>query len=175
MRIRWFAPAPALLLFACSSAIKTPPPEAKQVGDQVTLGNLSYTVFGRQWRTEFGSGIDARVPKNRFYLIRMSVTNRGSSEAIVPQTELVDDSGQSYAEVNNGDGAPDWLGSVRQLSAKQTTQGNLLFDVPPKHYRLRIVAEEGQPEALVDLPLSFESDSEAPDVTTPLDRIPSKK
>ncbi len=165
----------AACLLSCSAAFKPQGPKVYQLGDRVTLGHLSYTIFDRQWQNQFGSGIDARVPQNRFYVLRLSVSNSGSADAILPRTTLVDDSGQSYGESNNGDGLTDWIGNTRQISPGQSAQGNLLFDVPPKHYRLRIEGEDTGQSALVDIPLTFDSD--VPDVTTPLDpnQIPPKK
>jgi len=44
-------------------------------------------------------------------------------------------------------------------------QGNLVFDVAPRHYKLRVTDEEGQHTALIDLPLEF--NAEAPDLAPP--------
>ncbi len=140
------------------------------MGERVSLGNMSYTVFERQWQTQFGAGLDARVPQNRFFLLRISAINGGGAEAIVPNLELVDDSGASYPESGDGEGVTDWLGARRQVGPNQTTQGYVLFDVQPKHYKLKFIDEDGKRAALVDLPLTFDSD--APDVTTPLSPDP---
>lgn len=162
-------------LLSCSSVDKTEAPHTYQMGERVTVGHLIYTVYERQWHTEFGSGPDARLPQNRFYLLRMSVVNSGGGDAIVPKTELVDDSGATYQESTDGEGVQDWIGNTRQVSPSETTQGYLLFDVPAKHYKLKLLGEEEKQTALVDVPLTFDSD--VPDVTTPLDpdKIPAKK
>ncbi len=69
----------------------------------------------------------------------------------------------------------DWIGNTRQVPPSETAQGYLLFDVPPKHYKLKVLGDEEKQVALIDIPLTFDSD--VPDVTTPLDpdKIPTKK
>jgi Domain of unknown function (DUF4352) len=165
----------AVCLLACSNADKTEAPHTYQMGERVTVGHMIYTVFERQWHTEFGSGPDARLPQNRFYLLRISVVNSGGNEAIIPKTELIDDSGVSYPESADGEGVQDWIGNTRQVPPSDAAQGYILFDVPPKHYKLKVLGEEEKQLALVDIPLTFDSD--VPDVTTPLDpdKIPTKK
>jgi hypothetical protein len=162
-------------LLSCSSGDRAEAPHTYQMGDRVTTGHMIYTVSERQWHTEFGSGPDARLPQNRFYLLHVSVVNSGGTEAIIPKTELVDDSGTSYPESTDGEGVQDWIGNARQAPPSETVQGYILFDVPPKHYKLKVMGEEERQVALVDIPLTFDSD--VPDVTTPLDpdKIPTKK
>jgi hypothetical protein len=165
----------AFCLLSCTSGDKTEAPHTYQMGERVTAGHMIYSVFERQWHTEFGSGPDARLPQNRFYLLRISAANNGGGEAIIPKTDLIDDSGVSYPESTDGEGVQDWIGNKRQVPPSETAQGYLLFDVPPKHYKLKVLGEDEKQAALVDIPLSFDSD--VPDVTTPLDpdKIPTKK
>jgi hypothetical protein len=175
MRAAFLIPfALAACLLSCSNGDQAEAPRTYQMGERVTAGHLTYTVFERQWHTEFGSGPDARLPQNRFYLLRIAVGNSGG-EAIIPKTELIDDSGASYPESTDGEGVQDWIGNARQAPSSGTAQGYLLFDVPPKHYKLRVMGDEDKQIALVDIPLTFDSD--VPDVTTPLDpdKIPTKK
>jgi Domain of unknown function (DUF4352) len=176
--MRSFALLPAALfvfLLSCSSEDKIEAPHTYQLGERAAVGHLNYTAFERQWHTEFGSGPDARLPQNRFYLLRISVTNNGGGDVTIPKTELVDDSGVSYPESDDGEGVQDWIGNTRQVGPSATTQGYLLFDVPQKHYKLKLLGEEEKQVAMVDIPLTFDSD--VPDVTTPLDpdKIPTKK
>jgi hypothetical protein len=162
---------------ACSPKEEEPALRTYLMGERVLMGHLIYTVFERQWMPQIGSGLDARVPQNRFYLLRVSVLNSGGADAIVPTISLVDDAGATFPEIENGDGVPDFIGSLRQVAPAETAQGNLVFDVPPKHYKLKVSDEDGKQAALVDLPLTFEPD--APDVTTPLNTdhniVPTKK
>lgn len=176
MRVLSLIPvALAILLSSCSTGDKTEPPHVYQMGERARAGHLIYTLFERQWHTQFGTGIDARMPQNRFYQLRISVVNSAGSDLIIPNTELIDDSGVNYSEETNGDGVQDWIGNTRHVGPGETTQGYLLFDVPPKHYKLKVSGEDEKEIALIDIPLSFDSDT--PDVGTPLDinSIPTKK
>jgi hypothetical protein len=135
------------------------------MGDRVQLGHLIYTVFETQWMTQLGDGANQRVPQHRYFLVRMSITNGGASDIMVPAMTLVDDSGATHAELSNGESVPQWMGYLRQVRQAETAQGNIIFDVAPKHYKLRITDENEQRVALVDIPLSF--GAETPEVSTP--------
>ncbi len=148
-------------LAACSGCAPAVAPENKihQMGERVNAGSLVYNVFDTQWKTELGDGAAARVPKDRFFLVRLSVVNSGSAETMVPTLTLVDDAGQTYTELSNGDQVPSWIGFLRRVRPAETLQGNALFDVPPKHYRLRVSDENDQKSEQIDIPLSFASES----------------
>jgi hypothetical protein len=107
--------------------------------------------------------------------VRVTALNNGGAELIIPTTELVDDAGNTYPEQTDGEGVQDWLGNLRQVRPTETAHGFLLFDVPAKHFKLKLTDDENKRSALVDIPLSFEAD--VPDVTTPLDSppLPTKK
>jgi len=132
------------------------------MGERVRAGSLVYNVFDDQWKAQLGQGPDARVPKDRFFLVRLSVVNGGATDLMVPTLTLVDDSGQTYSELSNGDGVPDWTGYLRKIKPADTLEGNVVFDVPPKHYRLRVADENSQITREIDIPLAFSSD--APDI-----------
>lgn len=173
MRISLSAVTVALALAglsACSPSEEAEPrPSTYQMGERVPLGHLIYTVFDRQWLPQVGDGVDARVPQNRFYQVRVSVLNSGGGNLIIPGIALVDDAGVAHAEIENGDGFPDFLGAVSQVAPAETAQGNLVFDVQPKHYKLKLSDEEGKRFAVVDIPLSFDTDTT--DVAPQLDSI----
>jgi len=128
------------------------------MGDKAAVGHLAYTAFDTQWLTEIGEGVTARVPQYRFFLVRVSITNSGGSQAVTPNLSVVDDKGNSYEELSDGQGVPQWIGFLRQIAGSGTLQGNLLFDVPPQHYKLQVSDAAGQPAALIDLPLDFTTD-----------------
>jgi hypothetical protein len=158
-----------LTLAACwSGCTQAPAPEAKihRMGERVDVGSLVYNVFDTQWKPQLGEGTDARVPKDRFFLVHLSVVNSGSSDAIVPTITLMDDSGETYTELSDGDQVPMWAGFLRRVKPAETLQGNLIFDVPPKHYRIRLSDENDQKNQEVDIPLSFVSES--PDIPAPV-------
>jgi hypothetical protein len=142
-----------LVVAGCSSGPAKPHTFA--VGERIELGHIVYTVFETQWMTQFGSGLDARVPQNRFFLVRLSASNSGTADVLVPGMTVVDDNGDSYTELTDGDGVPQWLGALRQARPAEAAQGNVAFDVPPRHYKLRITDDSEQKAAFVDLPLTF--------------------
>jgi len=150
-----FAPYIALLLGFTSCAQKAPPVRTFPLGERVMAGHLTYTAFETQWLTQIGEGTDARVPQHRFFLVRMAVTNSGGDPIAAPNLSVVDDNGNTYEELSDGQGVPQWIGFLRQLDKSDTAQGNLLFDVPPRHYKLRVTDQEGRNTALIDLPLDF--------------------
>jgi hypothetical protein len=146
---------------ACTPAA-APDAQLHRMGDRVNAGSLVYNVFEDQWKAQLGQGTDARVPKDRFFLVRLSVVNGGSAELMVPALILVDDSGKTYEELSNGDQVPQWAGYLRRVKPAETLEGNVVFDVPPKHYRLRVSDESSQNSRDIDIPLNFAS--ETPDI-----------
>jgi hypothetical protein len=154
----------ALLLSGCSGAEKFPV-RTYQMGERVTLGPFIYSAFETQWLTHIGEESSSRIPKHRFFLVRTSIVNSTSKEILAPNLSLVDERGQSYPELSDGEGVPQWIGYLRQLKPSDSAQGNLVFDAPPSHYKLRVTDDTGERVALIDIPLSF--NAESPGVTAP--------
>jgi hypothetical protein len=154
----------AFALTGCS-ALSSSQPRPYAMGDRIELGRLVYTVFETRWLPQIGEGPTARIPQNRFFLIRMSVGNTGTGEILIPNLSIEDDTGNSFPELTDGDGVPQFLGMLHPVTTAQPLSGNVLFDAPAQHYRLRLWDQENQRTALVDIPLSFRS--ETPDVPTP--------
>lgn len=143
------------------------PAKTYQMGERVVLAPLTYAVFEKQWVPQLGVGADARLPQNRFLLVRISATNGGGSQGFVPNLSVEDDAGNSCAELSNGDGVTNWIGYLRPIKPADTLQGNILFDCAPKHYRLKLANEDNK-TAYVDIPLSFDGD------TVPTVALPAK-
>lgn len=141
------------------------------MGDRIQLGNLVYNVYDSQWHTQLGEGPGARIPESRFFLVRVSVTNSGPSDAIVPTFSVSDESGKPIQELSNGDRVPQWIGFLRGVKPAETIQGYAVFDCAPRNYKVRIADETEQKIALVDIPLTFSS--ETPEVPAP--ELPEKK
>ncbi len=111
------------------------------MGEPVTVGKLTYTVLETEWQTEMGEGIEQRVPRHRFLLVRLSVANESrESSAAVPLLVLEDQAGQSYREETEVRGVANWLGLLRLVEPGATLRGVIVFDVPPAEYRLRVVS-----------------------------------
>jgi hypothetical protein len=126
------------------------------VGEHVQAGPLIYTVVDTQWYVSLGEDDSQRVPVNRFLTVNLTVVNGGGKEELpVPSVSLIDDSGQVYPELENGAGVAGWMGSVRKVRPADTATGNLLFDVPQRHFKLKVADENEQHYAFVDIPLNF--------------------
>jgi len=147
--------AAAFLPTACSSGEKNLPAHTYNLGERVALGHIVYTVFETQWLTHLGEGAGSRIPQNRFFLVRISATNGLGSEIIAPNLTVEDDRGTTYSELSDGEGVPQWAGFLRSVKPAESAQGNLLFDAPPGHYKLKLADETGERTAYVDIPLSF--------------------
>jgi hypothetical protein len=165
-RSRFVLPLLAVLfLSSCGDEEKSFPVRTYNLGDRIELGHIVYVVFETQWLTHIGEGPEARIPQHRFFLVRLSALNGGGSELIVPNMTIQDDSGNTYNELSEGTGVPQWAGYLRNVKAVDTVQGNVLFDAPPRRYKLKIADETGERTALVDIPLSF--GAETPEMPTP--------
>jgi hypothetical protein len=127
-----------------------------QLGEKAEIGPFIYRAFETQWPIALGD----RNAKDRFFTIRLSILNSGSAETTIPSFEIVDDQGNSYPEVSDGTAVEGWLGITRKVGVAQTEQGSIVFDVPPKHYRLR-VADENDNFMYIDIPLNLNSEEPA--------------
>jgi hypothetical protein len=106
--------------------------------------------------TQLGDDVaTARTPANRFYVMTISVSNSSSDDLPIPGLTLVDDSGREYPEAADGTNVPNWLGVIRKVGAAQTEQGNILFDAPAQHYRLRLTDDGDAKELSIDVPLTY--------------------
>jgi hypothetical protein len=150
---------------ACSLSEKSFPVRTYTLGERVDLGHLVYIAFETQWLTHIGEGPGARIPQNRFFLVRMSATNGLGTDVIVPNVSVQDDNGKIYPELSDGEGVPLWIGFLRNVKPAESAQGNLVFDAPPQHYRLKLADETGERIAYIDIPLSF--GAETPDMLSP--------
>jgi hypothetical protein len=159
----------ALLLASCGNEGKAYPVRTYNMGERVQLGHIVYQVFETQWMTHLGEGTDARVPQQRFFLVRLSAVNGAGGEIAVPGFTVEDDSGKSYQEISDGTGVPQWIGYLRNVKPAESAQGNVLFDAPPRHYKMKITDEDGERTAYVDIPLNF--GAETPEILSP----PEKK
>jgi hypothetical protein len=158
-----------MFLTSCGSDEKSFPVRSYNMGERVQLGHIVYTVFETQWMTHIGEGPDARVPQHRFFLVRLSAVNSSNTDIAVPSLSIQDDSGNTYHELSDGTGVPQWINYLRTVKPAESAQGNALFDAPPRHYKLKIQDEDGERTALVDIPLNF--GAETPDII----QTPEKK
>lgn len=131
------------------------------MGDHVYAGPMAYNVVQTAWRTQLGELFSIRVPKNRYLLVTIAATNGSTKELSLPLFTL-EAGKQEYREVEDGTGAENWFGLLRNIQPSETRQGNLLFDVPLTSYRLRLT-DGGEPGAekyvWVDIPLRIDTDT----------------
>ena len=155
----------ALMLSGCQQ-------EAQQkltyaMGERVTNGPLTYVVVESSWKSQLGDAFQPRVPRNRFFLLTISVTNGGGGPISLPLLTLEDGTGKQYQELSDSTGVSNGFGILRTIDPGQTQQGRLLFDVPLTAFKLR-VPDNGEPGyekfADVEIPLRIDSD----EIVTPL-------
>ena len=157
--------AATILASGCSHRNATAEAHTYALGDRAQVGHIAYTVFETQYLTQIQKEPTPRIPQHRFLLVRLDALNSGGEDVIVPALTLEDDNGNSYPELSNGEGVPQWIGYLRTLKPADTAHGYALFDAPPKHYKMRVMDENSEQSGLIDLPLSF--GAEAPQVTLP--------
>ena len=158
-----------LCTLACSNTPRSR--ESSQtypMGSPVYVGPLTFTALEAEWKDQLDTENGPRMPKQRFLLLRVTVTNAGGTEQGVPLLSVVDTKGNAYIEEDKGEGVARWLGLLRILKPAQTEEGYLIFDAPPGAYKLRVTTG-GDPEqemsALIDIP--FRLDTGTPDVIAP--------
>jgi hypothetical protein len=147
------------LTFAGISAGCSGSSERKSVifraGDKASVEKVTYSVVDSQILPHLGDDANPRMPKSRFYVVQLSISNGGGTEAPIPGMVLIDDAGKTYGELTDGTGVQRWLGISRRVAANQTETGSVVFDAPAGHYKLRVTDETDPSDVFIDLPLSF--------------------
>jgi hypothetical protein len=154
----------ALLMAGCKPSTKIGEVGTFSLGERAQVGPLIYNVIDSQWSASLGQDPAPRIPQSRFLVLTVSIVNGGGSDQSVPSFALIDDQGESIPELVSGEGVPDWIGFGRKVRPAESLSGNIAFDVPPKHYKLKVTEENQQLYALVDLPLN---NLVAPPITPP--------
>ena len=105
----------AVLLTSCEPSETTVPVRTYAMGERIALGHIVYVVYETQWLTQLGTGVEAHVPKQRYFLIRMSAVNGSNKDIIVPNFTLEDDGGNTYPELGGdaAQGVPQYIGYLR--------------------------------------------------------------
>ena len=156
--------------------------EIVPAGEKATAGHLVYNIVDSQILQQMGDEANSRIPHDRFMLVQISVSNSSNVDNPIPAVELIGDDGRTYDELADGTGVTNWLGVVRHVGPGQTARGEVAFDAPAAHYKLRFSDETADSEILADLPLSFSHEknentivptTEMPDVKAP--ETPKKK
>jgi hypothetical protein len=152
LAISFLLPATGCSGFSSSKTL----PVIYAAGDKATVGPLIYNVTDTEVAQQLGEDPNnMRTPRDRFFLVKVSVSNSSSDEQPIPAMTLVDDTGHNYTELADGANVPNWLGVVRNVGPTQTEQGFVVFDAPTKHYRLRLNDPADDREIAIDVPLNF--------------------
>ncbi len=130
-----------------------------KMGERVPVGLITYNVLEAEYKTQLG-GVAQKMPQKRFLVLRLAITNGGNKEAELPLFSLVDDKGETYAELQEGEGVANWLGLIRKIGPTMTEEGRILFDVMPRDYKLQVSdGEETSKEQLahIEIPMQFDT------------------
>jgi hypothetical protein len=154
----------SLFELGCSSAPESPTASMHKMGEKVHVGPLVYGVYEAEWVPQLGQPPQQRIPKHRFLVLKVSLSNAGESSITVPGVALENAKGEVYPELTEGDGLKDWLPILRRLGPSEMREGQILFDAPPGAYQL-VVKEEmdfdkdpaHERVAKIEIPLSLSS------------------
>jgi len=136
------------------------------MGEAAKAGSLTYTVVETEWKQMLDGSMGARLPKNRFLVVNLSIANSKEAAVSVPLLALVDAKGVEYREEDKGEGVTSWFGYLRQVGPAEPLHGKILFDVPPGGFQLRISSggtADMEVTSLVNLPLGVEPPPVKPD------------
>jgi hypothetical protein len=175
-----------LVLAGCSGNAGTAKSDDTRVvpaGEEATVGHLTFSVVDSQILTQLGDEATPRIPRDRFIVVQIAVSNSSNVDNPIPGIELVSDSGRTYDELTDGTGVTNWLGIVRHVGPNQTERGEIAFDAPAAHYKLKFSDESMEKEILADLPLSYSHEklndsllpnTDLPDVPAPAPALKTK-
>ncbi|MDX2269570.1 MAG: DUF4352 domain-containing protein [Bryobacter sp.] len=138
-----------------------------KMGERVSIGNLTYTILEAEYKTQLGTLSAPRIPKSRFLILRLAITNGGAKEVEVPMFTLLDPEGNEYPEEQSAEGIDGWFGMIRKLGPTSTEEGRVLFDVRPRDYRLEVTdgGETGSEKlAHIEIPMQFDTAEPIPAV-----------
>lgn len=143
-----------LSLTACPDAKSAAESRVYQMGERVDVGGVFYTLLESEWRAGLGEGPDELVPKNRFLILRATITNGTGAQVNLPFLTVEDGKQEPTLEVDNAKPVPGWFGLIRMVQPAQTEEGKFVFDVPPGSYKLRVSSGSGDNEVtrLVEIP-----------------------
>lgn len=143
-----------LALTACNAA-HVRQTKIYQSGEKAEHNKLTYSVVDAQILPRLGEDPNARIPQNRFFIVQISVSSSNNQPSPIPALALVDDAGKVYPELADGTGVQRWMGVIRSVDPAQTESGQILFDAPAAHYKLRLTDDTDEDDVFIDIPLNF--------------------
>ncbi len=145
----------AILALTGCSATHVRPTKVYQTGEKASFNKLTYSVVDAQILPRLGEEPNARIPQHRFFIVQISVSSSNNQPSSIPALALVDDTGKVYQELADGAGVSRWLGVIRSVDPAQTESGQILFDAPAAHYKLRLTDDTDEEDVFIDIPLNF--------------------
>lgn len=139
----------------CGTSIR--PEKTYPAGSTVDVGSLSYSVTNTEWANSLEGQAGPRVPRHKFAVVTLSVTNKKSDAATLPLLSMVDATGQQYLESDSGEGLSNWLGLFRNIDPNGSDGGQIVFDLPAGKgpYKLRVSSGgevDKEVTALIEVP-----------------------
>lgn len=133
---------------------------AFKMGEKIEVGGLIYTVLEADWRSQLGEGASAQVPKHRYLLLKLTVTNSGGQQRDIPLLQIENAAREQFMELAEVKELPGWMGMIRLLQPGGIEDGWIVFDAPPGSYNLKVVSREGEDEVsrYVEIPLTLKDD-----------------
>ena len=170
---RLFIVSLVVLLWSCSPSAERQT-KIYQAGEKATIDKLTYAVIDTQIHPRLGEEPTPRIPQHRFYVVQIATSSGNNTDVAIPAMTLVDDSGKSYPELADGAGLQHWLGMVRSVSPAQTERGEILFDAPAAHYKLKLTNETDPDDVYIDLPLNFVNEQMSHEAAGPVAGTPAE-
>ena len=116
-----------VLLFSLAGCSNQKVTEARNItynmGERVEVKGVVYSVLDAEWLPSIGEGADQKLPKHRFLVLRVAITNGTGAQVNVPFLSLEGGKGDPIMEVDDAKGLPQWLGIVRLVNPAQTEDG----------------------------------------------------
>ena len=142
---------------SCTDAKTAAESRVYQMGEKVDVGNVVYTVLEADWRAGIGEGANPMVPKDRFLVIRLAITNGTGAQISLPFLSIENRKKEPFMEVQEVRDLSQWMGLVRLIGPAQTEDGRIVFDVPQTDYFLRVTNSDPENEItrLVEIKLTL--------------------
>jgi uncharacterized protein DUF4352/zinc ribbon protein len=121
-----------------------------KVGEHVFAGYWAYRCESAKWQDSFpiDGGYLRRVANAKFLVVDLSFRNNDTSSSMLPPAKLLDDEGREY-EIS-----PELSVTLTSLNPGVTGRGDLVFDVPPGKYFLKLAGGFTSGESVqIDLPV----------------------
>jgi len=109
-----------------------------KIGDEVTVGYMSYKVTGIEWKHSVGPESFGAKADARYLLVKITVKNNDTKARQVEDLKIYDENGSEYESSSDSIYLGDKNFFLQSLNPSVKKSGILLYDVPPNHhYKLK--------------------------------------